>query len=92
MPGRFTASSVEHSVDAQFLDILVSDAEFLRAEFDAIIATEWPDPPAPVSRRRPARNWPAPQHRGRWPTDQSAPVQVSSLGGEAWRRQRSPPA
>ena len=33
------------STEEQFLDLLLADEELLRAEFDAIIAAEWPGPP-----------------------------------------------
>ena len=33
------------STDEQFLDLLLADEDLLRAEFDAIIAAEWPGPP-----------------------------------------------
>ena len=34
------------TVDEQFLALLCTDVDLLRAEFDAIIAAEWPSPPA----------------------------------------------
>ena len=40
----------------QFLDLLLSDQELLRTEFDAIIAADWASPPAgPKSGRGHAR-------------------------------------
>jgi hypothetical protein len=33
------------TTDEQFLDLVCADDELLRAEFDAIIAAEWPTPP-----------------------------------------------
>ena len=44
-----TTSSTEHRrhiTDDEFLALLCADEELLRAEFDAIIAASWPDPPA----------------------------------------------
>lgn len=36
------------SVDDEFLALMCSDEEWLRAEFDAIVAAEWVDPPQPL--------------------------------------------
>ncbi len=78
--------------DEQFLELLCTDEDLLRAEFDAIIAAGWPSPPpaAPARRvgaeRRPRRV----RRRGEgsltalasWPRH-------PGVGG--WARQRSPP-
>ena len=50
-------------VDEQFLDLICADEDLLRAEFDAIIAAEWPSPPA--GRARPRRRRRAARQRGR---------------------------
>jgi hypothetical protein len=45
MPSSPAAGTrVEPSVEDQFLDLVCADEELLRAEFDAIIAAEWPNP------------------------------------------------
>ncbi len=41
--------------DEQFLDLICSDDQFVQAEFDAIIAAEWPDPPRPNHAAVPTR-------------------------------------
>jgi hypothetical protein len=41
-PDGFKAT---RSTDEQFLDLLLADEDLLRAEFDAIVAAEWPGPP-----------------------------------------------
>jgi hypothetical protein len=41
-PDGFKAT---RSTDEQFLDLLLADEDLLRAEFDAIIAAEWPGQP-----------------------------------------------
>jgi hypothetical protein len=87
-----TGSNVGQSIDEQFLALVCSDEDLLRAEFDAIIAAEWPDPPMDTSRRGglerrrasgghrlPASPLPAP----------SASPRRSGIGGRAW--QRAPP-
>ncbi|HEY7271923.1 MAG TPA: hypothetical protein VH502_04245 [Actinoplanes sp.] len=41
-----TGNTTARTVDDQFLDLICSDADLLAAEFDAIIAAEWREPPA----------------------------------------------
>src|SRR5690349_16486263 len=80
------------TVDEQFLDLICSDQDLLRAEFDAIIAAEWPSPPTTTPRRGAA---------GERPTS-DAPRGAAALGARPvtrprhpgigeWARQRSPP-
>ena len=40
------------SAEEEFLDLLLADDDLLRAEFDAIIAAEWPGQPPNPPRRR----------------------------------------
>ena len=48
--------SLAETVDEQFLALICAEEELLRAEFDAIVADEWPGPPErPPHRREP--NW-----------------------------------
>jgi hypothetical protein len=67
----------------QFLDVVLGDEDLLRAEFDAIIADAWDDPPRAARRppppRRLARSEPGGLRYARRP------------GLSAWARQRSPP-
>ena len=79
------------TIDEQFLELICSDEDLLRAEFDAIIAAEWPSPPATTPRRdagwRPARE--AHRHpRARITGPVARPPQP---GVGEWARQRSPP-
>ena len=92
MPTTAPTSETARTVDEQFLDLIYGDTDLLAAEFDAIIAAEWPEPPAD----RPARGA-AGRHPGSGPARRAAdPVRgpVSrprhpGIGG--WARQRSPP-
>src|SRR4051794_13061246 len=92
MPATPPTSETARRVDEQFLDLICGDTDLLTAEFDAIIAAEWPEPPAdrlgrgavggapgsgPV--RRPAEPVRGPVAQHRYP----------GIGG--WARQRSPP-
>jgi len=80
------------TVDEQFLDLICSDADLVTAEFDAIIAMEWPTPPA----HRRGRDT-AGRHRGNEParpaTDPAARAvfRLRRYGIGARVRQRSPP-
>jgi len=87
-----TGRSGSRTVDEQFLDLICSDQDLLAAEFDAIIAAEWPVPPVSLPRREAAGRKPERGRSGRWRSAARAhPEQKDPLGGEAWRRQRSPP-
>jgi hypothetical protein len=81
---------VERSVDEQILDLICSDEELLQAEFDAIIAAEWPEPPVSLPRRAAPGRKPERARSGRGRAA-ARPKQTHPLGGEPWRRPRSPP-
>ena len=86
-------ANAEHSSDEKFLALVCSEEDLLRAEFDAIIAAAWPDPPS----REPHRDR-APQHRPRsvrhrTPPGLAGPATPPRPPGTAGpARQRSPPA
>lgn len=88
-PGDTTA----RTVDEQFVDLICGDADLLAAAFDAIIAAEWPEPPA----GRPGHGSAAGGHPGRGAARRATqPVRGlvdrprhPGIGG--WARQRSPP-
>ncbi len=56
------------SVEDRFLDLLLADDDLVQAEFDAIIAAEWPGPPPNLPRRhvrrrpRPRQETSSPSH------------------------------
>jgi hypothetical protein len=80
--------------NAAFAELICADAQWLREEFDALIAASFSQPPAapppapprvPQSHGRtgpPGRHWPGP-----WASASSSP-----LTPPGQRRQRSPPA
>ena len=75
----------------EFLELLLADEDLLRAEFEAIIAAEWPGPPPNKPHRGVCGR---PGHRG-WRRHQLAPTRVSRPergAHEGSPRQRSPPA
>jgi hypothetical protein len=87
-----TGDTTAQCVDDQFFDLIYGDADLLAAEFDAIVAAEWPQPPGEGAGRGAAG-----RHPGGGSTRGAAdPVRgpVSrprhpGIGG--WARQRSPP-
>jgi hypothetical protein len=92
--------SVTPDLDEQFLDLVCSDEDLLRAEFDAIIAAGWPSTAtARPPDRPPGPRPPAPDPPGRGPG--ANPTPVASGGPRAsrrpvrqapgWDRPRSPP-
>jgi len=90
MPG--TGDATARGIDEQFLDLICRDADLLAAEFDAIIAAEWPTPPANGAGRRAARGYPVRRAAGRAADPIRGPVarpRHPGIGG--WARQRSPP-
>jgi len=87
-----TTSATDERIDREFLDLICHDQDLLTAEFDAIIAAEWPTPPADRARAvtggSPARGLP-----GRAADRLDGPTcrqQCGRVGG--WVRERSPPA
>ena len=68
------ADTAARTVDEQFLGLMCSDEDLLRAEFDAIIAAEWPSPPPTTTPRRgaahrhPGQPHPPPRRRSRRPS------------------------
>ena len=87
-PDGFKAT---RSTDEQFLDLLLADEDLLRAEFDAIVAAEWPGPP-PGRPGRGARAEGRPgETRRRCARAAGSPGWPCPLRIGGWPRQRSPP-
>jgi len=77
----------------EFLDLICNDTDLLAAEFDAIIAAAWPDPPEQPPQRDNAGGRPdggRPSRRAR--RAPARPGEPGQPGIEASSRQRSPPA
>ncbi|HEY0805430.1 MAG TPA: hypothetical protein VGD84_10205, partial [Pseudonocardiaceae bacterium] len=51
---RPDTSDTTEAVWDEFLAVICADEEWVRAEFDALIAAQWPDPPPPAPAPRPA--------------------------------------
>ena len=87
---RTDGSRATLGTDEQFLQLIYADEDLLRAEFDAIIAAEWPSPPPvePASAGadgRPGRG----ERRGH--IGAPPPPRPPHTGVGARPRQRSPP-
>ena len=85
------SADLTRGIEEQFLDLLLADEDLLRAEFDAIIAAEWPGPPPNLPRRR-VRGGPDPGRRRRHrvtATKGAGAGRQPGVDGSA--RQRSPP-
>lgn len=79
------------SVADEFLDIVCSDEELLAAEFEAIIAANWPAPPEAVS----ASSAASLRRRGRAPSRTAGSRHPGGNGADAVParpHERSPPA
>jgi len=94
---RTTPTGCTVPVEDELLDLVLSDPELLRAEFEAIIAASWPDPPNPPPPTRPAPPAEAPNPSE--PGTRRSPLSRSGPGDPrpgcprpaAAGRQRSPP-
>jgi hypothetical protein len=79
------------ATDEQLADLICNDPELLAAEFDAIVAAEWPTPPVERLRHATAAG-PPDQTLGRLAlevTTLAARPRHPGIGG--WARERSPP-
>ena len=92
MPTKPGSGVSTRTVDEQFLALICSEEDLLQAEFDAIIAAEWPSPPTTTPRRGPANRHPASEAHDRRRAHGARLVarpRHPGIGG--WARQRSPP-
>ncbi|MEO9200137.1 MAG: hypothetical protein ABI206_15425 [Antricoccus sp.] len=80
--------------DDQFEDLLWSDRQWLREQFDEIIAAEWPQqPPDPPRSRAPVAHVPSQNdaHGGNTTADVSLPDRSPTPQIDRFAWQRSPP-
>jgi hypothetical protein len=79
--------------ETAFAELIYADAQWLREEFDALIAASFGQPPAappPAPPRVPPRRPPAPPPR--WQRQPIPPLTTGRKIAPGHRRQRSPPA
>jgi hypothetical protein len=93
IPVALDSARATRETDEAFFEIIFGDDELVRAEFDAIIAAQWPCTPPPREPddgavadrgRRPAR----PRHE---PSGSVLPNRRRYPGGGRWCHGRSPP-
>jgi hypothetical protein len=87
-----TSDPAARTVDEQCVELICNDPDLLAAEFDAIIAAEWPQPPPDRPARGAASGHPgngAARRPAQPVRDPVAPPRRPGTGG--WARQRSPP-
>ncbi len=89
---RTGGSAATRGMDEQFLELLCADEDLLRAEFDAIIAAEWPSPPpAEPDRGAGAERRPRPARLRRAASTAALPSRPRHPRIGGWTRQRAPP-
>ncbi len=84
-------SSPARDLDQLLVDLICADEDLVRAEFEAIVAAEWPStPPTDPAGAAPAK--PAPRRDRRRRSRSAAVVgRPRHPGIGEWRRERSPP-
>jgi hypothetical protein len=85
-----TGPAAHTATEADFLDLLLADDEFVRAEFDAIVSAGWPALPPRRIARRPWSPGPAAPPRLALPV-RPLPTLRPWPGPAGWARQRAPP-
>jgi len=94
MPTVTAHVGATHGVHEDFLELVCADEQLLRAEFDAIIAEEWPANPPPAEPRVPERGGGSQRQRRLLPGSGLARAERRTRHPLTrwWHRQRSPPA
>jgi hypothetical protein len=86
-----TGDPAARTIEEQFFDVVCGDADLLAAEFDAIIAAEWPEPPVDTPARGAAGGHPASSAVGHAAEPVRSHVLRPRRPGIGEWRQRSPP-
>jgi hypothetical protein len=88
MPDTMSPSSAS----SEFVELVCADPDWVRAEFDAIVAANF-DPSPPHQRRPPRPDSSGPTAPARTAATVTTPVGAPGvvLSINRWRRQRSPP-
>src|SRR6476659_9529514 len=79
------------STAEQFVELLCADEDLLRAEFDAIIAAEWPSPPRVLPARRGVAGGRPRASTRRARARAVPPSRPRRPGSDGSARERSPP-
>jgi hypothetical protein len=90
MPTYSAECGLAPTVDEQFVRLIFSDEELSQAEFEAIIAGEWPPPVSPpIHEQAGAPTSDASHGTDAWVAGRVTRPHHPGIGG--WARQRSPP-
>jgi hypothetical protein len=82
----------DRGFDEAFTELISSDPDLVRAEFDALIGASFDEPPTPPAPPAPSAAQPAPPHPKPGPTDGTDPAQSTGRQpGAAGNNSRSPP-
>ena len=79
------------AIDETLIDLICHDPDLLAAEFDAIIAVEWPTPPVDSRRHASASGRPDTGPAGVYGDGRGPASRPRHPGVGGWARQRSPP-
>jgi hypothetical protein len=90
--GMVGASVVgSRAIDEELIEVVCDDPDLLAAEFDAIIAAEWPTPPVDSRRQATACGRPDKGTAGVYGDRRGPASRPHHPGIGGWARQRSPP-
>ncbi len=91
MLSKSTAPGASLTGQEEFIDLVCSDEDWVRDEFDAIVAAEWVGPPPTEPSQAASTPGPLPAHT-KPPAGPAPPPRRSQRPGtDGWGRQRSPP-
>lgn len=91
MTTNTTAPGASLTGQEEFIDLVCSDEDWVRDEFDAIIAAEWIGPPAAEPTQTAPKPGPHPAHTPPPAGPALPPRRSQRPGTDGWVRQRSPP-
>jgi hypothetical protein len=91
--GPSVASAVTHgtSLNQEWMDLLVADDDWVRREFDELVAAAWGGSRPPCPRIRQGAHEPRRSGPRSRPTPQQAPTHVAASTGRWRRTARGPP-
>lgn len=82
----------DHGFDEAFTELISSDPDLVRAEFDALIGASFDEPPTPPAPPAPSAAQPAPPHPKPGLADGADPARAAERPpGAASNNSRSPP-
>jgi hypothetical protein len=83
--------TIARTVDDQFIALICSDEQLLRAEFEAIVAGQWPSPPAGIPARGSVGHREPGVHTRPAGCCEGRPMASRHPDVDRWVRERPPP-